>query len=122
MLPFMLPCFCRLNLRWLPSQLKRLPQLHSLNVTAAKLNVATLFKGMISTRGLRGAAVTMVGLDKKTQAQGLPDDIMAPLARHTGEAAGHNLYTWTTANCSNLWTCRTRPASTVDVKSWLKIT
>jgi hypothetical protein len=28
-----------------------------------------------------------VGRDKKTKEQGLPDDLLAPLAQHTGEAA-----------------------------------
>lgn len=77
---------CRLNLRWLPSQLKRLQKLRSLRVSAAKLNLATLFKGMGSMGGLRDALFNMVGVDKKTAEQGLPDGIMAPLACNTGQA------------------------------------
>jgi hypothetical protein len=78
---------CSLNLRWLPSQLKRLSKLHKLEISATKLNVATLFKGMASMRGLRSAVIADVGRDKKTKEQGLPDDLLTPLAQHTGEAA-----------------------------------
>lgn len=35
-------------------------------------------------RGLRSVTINMVGSDKKTAEQGLPDDIMMPLATHTG--------------------------------------
>jgi hypothetical protein len=76
-----------LKLRWLPGQLKRLSKLRTLEISADKLNVVTLFKGMGSMRGLRSVIVDDVGDDKKTREQGLPDDLMAPLANHTGEGA-----------------------------------
>jgi hypothetical protein len=46
--------------------------------------VAALFKGMGSMKGLRCALIDDVGDDEKTKEQGLPDDLMAPLASHTG--------------------------------------
>ena len=73
----------------LPSQLKRLPKLRSLRISAANLNLPRLFKGMAGMRGLRSARINMVGRDKKTAEQGLPDDIMAPLAAHTGTHSAH---------------------------------
>jgi hypothetical protein len=72
---------CRsLNLRWLPSQIKRLSKLHTLEISADKLNVSTLFKGMGSLKALRSALIDDVGDDKKTKQHGLPEDLMAPLA------------------------------------------
>jgi hypothetical protein len=76
---------CSLKLRWLPGQLKRFRNLHTLQISGAKVNMASLFKGMASIKGLRRAVIHSVGIDKKTQEQGLPDDLFAPLARHTGE-------------------------------------
>lgn len=75
----------------LPSQLKRLPKLRSLRISAANLNLARLFIGMAAMRGLRSVTINMAGRDKKTAEQGLPDDIMMPLATHTGAASSEHL-------------------------------
>ncbi|WIA13686.1 hypothetical protein OEZ85_007246 [Tetradesmus obliquus] len=74
----------RMKFGSLPSQLKRLPKLRSLRISAANLNLARLFIGMAAMRGLRSVTINMAGRDKKTAEQGLPDDIMMPLATHTG--------------------------------------
>ncbi|WIA33835.1 hypothetical protein OEZ86_006943 [Tetradesmus obliquus] len=82
-----------LKLGWLPGQLKRLPKLHTLKIEARKLDAAALFKGMGAMKGLRSALLEGVKRNKKSKEQELPDDLMAPLAGHTGLTSLH-LSSW----------------------------
>lgn len=72
---------------WLPGQLHKLKSLRSLSISATNLNFGRLFKGLGKVRSLRTAFINGC----KEVKEELPDDVMAPLANHTGTATGFQI-------------------------------